>query len=256
MNFQQYQQQVYCQVAPGNAVCPQLEGFIFKRRLGQGSYGEVVLVSPRADPSTDFAMKIVTKKCMKSNSLMQKLFETELRIMRELRHDNIMPMYEVFQDMENYYMLLRFCSEGDLDTYMERRSPQFLPEAEAIFFLKQIMNGFQELRKNKIMHRDFKFGNVMVDSGPQMVIGDFGMAVDKGSMADSIVGTPVTMAPEILKKRLGINPMAPYTNKADIWSIGTVFYKLLFGIYPFPAESHAEISKIFFMFIIFPIFSK
>lgn len=230
-------------MAPGVVLCPKLEQFIFKRKLGQGSFGEVVLVSPATSPGIDYAMKIIKKKGMKGNSLLQRLFETELRIMRELRHENLMPMYDFFEDLENYYLILRFCSEGDLDSYMERRNPHFLLESEAIFFLKQIMNGFQELRKNRIMHRDFKFGNVMVDSGPTLVIGDFGMAVDKNSMAHSIVGTPVTMAPEILRKRLGIDPSAPYTNKADIWSIGTVFYKLLFGIYPFPAQTHGEISN-------------
>lgn len=77
------------------------------------------------------------------------------------------------------------------------------------------------------MSRDFKLANIFVSPGPTVVIGDFGFAKSGSELANTILGTPLTMAPELLEKR------KVYSSSTDLWSIGAVFYKLLFGEYPF-----------------------
>lgn len=94
-----------------------------------------------------------------------------------------------------------------------------LGEEESIYFLKQIMNGFRELHSHKIMHRDFKLANIFLNDD-NIVIGDFGFAKSGEDMASTKLGSPITMAPELLNATSGLR----YTNKADLWSIGVCFY--------------------------------
>jgi len=82
----------------------------------------------------------------------------------------------------------------------------------------QIMNGFQVLHKNKIMHRDVKLANLFLQND-KIVIGDFGFAKSGVDVTKTKLGTPITMAPELLNSNGGV-----YTSKADLWSIGVCFY--------------------------------
>jgi serine/threonine protein kinase len=75
--------------------------------------------------------------------------------------------------------------------------------------------------------RDFKLANIFVDAGPTLVIGDFGFAKSGTDLAQTNLGTPLTMAPEVLENK------GTYTSTADLWSIGAVFWNFLFGDYPF-----------------------
>ena len=102
----------------------------------------------------------------------------------------------------------------------------------------QIMNGFRELHKYKIMHRDFKLANIFLNDD-QVVIGDFGFAKSGADMATTKLGTPLTMAPELLNANHNLN----YTNKADLWSIGVCFYQMLFGGPPFKVTSMNELQQ-------------
>lgn len=82
--------------------------------------------------------------------------------------------------------------------------------------MKQILRGFESLRKQKIIHRDVKLKNILVQ-GETLKIADFGLAI-KQEIATSQVGTPYTKAPEVYEGISG------YSDKADIWSLGVIFY--------------------------------
>ena len=88
------------------------------------------------------------------------------------------------------------------------------------------------------MHRDFKLANIFVNNDT-LVIGDFGFAKMGADVAQTILGTPITMAPELQDP----NSASGYTNKADIWSIGVVFFQMLFGKAPFVGFSIKEIYQ-------------
>lgn len=99
------------------------------------------------------------------------------------------------------------------------------------------MNGFQALHKKKIMHRDIKLANLFL-LDDKIVIGDFGFAKQGVDMTKTKLGTPITMAPELLSSTGGA-----YTNKADLWSIGVCFYQILFGKAPFEAKSYDDLKE-------------
>lgn len=84
----------------------------------------------------------------------------------------------------------------------------------------QMLNGFKTLVRNNIMHRDFKLANVLKHNGI-LKIADFGFAkiLGSGKMADTMLGSPLNMAPEIFQGK-------EYSSKADIWSLGITFYEV------------------------------
>lgn len=89
----------------------------------------------------------------------------------------------------------------------------------------------------RIMHRDIKLANLFLHDG-DIVIGDFGFARIGVEIARTQLGTPSTMAPEMLLP----NGNAEYDNKADLWSIGVVFYQMLFGVNPFEPTNFTELK--------------
>lgn len=100
-----------------------------------------------------------------------------------------------------------------------------VPEEKAIKFFCQILNAFQDLVKQKIMHRDFKLANILLHEG-NIKIADFGFAklLSSDDYATTMLGSPLNMAPEVL----GGNK---YNSKADIWSIGACLWEMLYGKY-------------------------
>lgn len=134
---------------------------------------------------------------------------------------NIIKLYDLKKTANNFYLMLEYCNEGDLMAELKRE--KFLTEEKAVEYLCQILNAFKTLVKNKIMHRDFKLANILKHDG-RIKVADFGFAklLSQEDFTTTMLGSPLNMAPEVL----GGNE---YNNKADIWSIGTVFYEMLFG---------------------------
>lgn len=92
---------------------------------------------------------------------------------------------------------------------------------------------------HKILHRDFKLANLL-KKDEFIVIGDFGFAKKGLEYTDTRLGTPLTMAPEILMDEQGEQS---YNSKVDLWSIGVVFYEMVFGSSPFFALNRSDIKK-------------
>jgi serine/threonine-protein kinase ULK/ATG1 len=105
--------------------------------------------------------------------------------------------------------------------------------------MEQILMGFLELIENSVIHRDVKPENIMMHNG-KLKIADFGFAknvISSKHMQKSMVGTPLYMAPQVLKRE-------KYTSKCDIWALGVIFYEviilftqMLFGCLPWTGKS-------------------
>lgn len=154
--------------------------------------------------------------------------------MNKINHPNIMHLYDYFETDNNYYLVINYCNKGDLESYLRKKKIRFLDEEEATEVLRQIMNGFIELRKYKVMHRDLKLSNIFLHND-KIVIGDFGLAKTGKEMSGTKLGTPLMMAPEL------IEGTREYSSKTDLWSIGILFYQLLFGNVPFFGLSLNEV---------------
>ena len=208
--------------------------------LGTGQFG-VVYKATHIKTGAVYALKKIPIKRISPSGILERLFRTEVAIMHEIDHPNILHLHEFLETSKNYYLVFDYCDHGDLGNYLKSRNLKYLPEIDAIRFLQQIANGFQELRKRKILHRDFKLENIFVH-GDRIIIGDFGVAKMGSEISSSYLGTPITMAYEILHTNTEEEPYYnrkgfSYNSLADLWSVAVVYYQLLFGDLPFKGES-------------------
>jgi len=140
----------------------------------------------------------VAVKCIKRQLIQGKLyksFEDEIKILRGCHNENVVRFYDIKKTHNNYYMIMEFCNDGDLQVLIRER--KFFPENEAIGIFLQILNAFRYLVHNKIVHRDLKPANILLCNG-KVKVADFGFAklVDFDSMTSTMLGSPLYMSPE------------------------------------------------------------
>ena len=218
------------------------------KKLGKGAYSKVykgyirhtsttyASTSSTSSPEKEHKQHKQHKKyvAIKKMSLRQikahDCLENEIDIMKRLDHPNILELIDVIETKEHservIYIILENCGGGDLKKLVNKR---IMKEKYAIAYFKQIANGLQYLREQNIIHRDLKPHNVLLSFDRKTIkIADFGFAkiIGNDALAETLCGSPLYMAPEILLKK-------PYTSKADLWSVGVMLYEILCGTHPF-----------------------
>ena len=113
-----------------------------------------------------------------------------------------------------------------------------IPEKEALNIFSQLIDAFQVLNKYNIMHRDLKPDNIFFSNGV-VKLGDFGFckSLEKANMTKTMLGSPIYMAPEILRGEI-------YSTKADIWSLGVVLYEMVYGFCPFESTTIPKLIEV------------
>ena len=168
----------------------------------------------------------------------QKYLKSEIQIMKKLKHDNIVNLLDVIWKDGQLNIILEQCGGGDLKKYLEGKA---MREEYVQFYAKQLASGLEYLYKNKIIHRDLKPQNLLLNSDYTVLkISDFGFAkiIGAEAMAQTICGTPMYMAPEIMN-------VEPYTDRADLWSVGIILFEMFFARYPFHGmKNQYELMKL------------
>lgn len=138
--------------------------------------------------------------------------------------------------MNNYYLVYQFCNGGTLADHI--RNQKRLTELEAIKIFLQLRAGFEVLFEEKILHRDLKPSNILFHNGV-VKIADFGFCKEmmENDMAQTMVGSPIYMAPEILKGSV-------YDHRADIWSLGVILYEMMYGFCPYQENSITKLINL------------
>eukprot|EP01013_Petalomonas_cantuscygni_P023156 TRINITY_DN44536_c0_g1_i1.p1 TRINITY_DN44536_c0_g1~~TRINITY_DN44536_c0_g1_i1.p1 ORF type:complete len:440 (+),score=74.75 TRINITY_DN44536_c0_g1_i1:255-1574(+) len=211
--------------------------FVLGRTLGKGAFSKVKEALDNRDGSR-VAVKIISKSELQRHN-QEELLRREVYVMKELRHPNIVRMFEVFQTRNHIYLILELVECGELmDQIVEQRG---LPEATARFYFQQMCVALHYCHSRGVAHRDLKPENMLLGSEdpPRLRISDFGLAnlappadSSTGGMMQSLCGTPDYVAPEIIRGGEGYNGMS-----ADVWSLGVVLYVTLAGRTPFAAET-------------------
>ena len=203
-----------------------LKDYKILKKIGVGSFG-VVYLATQLFTNKLYAIKCVNKQKVLSgakNSLEH--FKSEIEIMKNLDSEHIIKLHDIYQDQTNYYLIVDYCNKKDFTKYLKNKNLKYLNESEAVFFFKQIKDAFVVLRNNNILHRDIKLENLFVNEHT-LKIGDFGFSKITENFAESKLGSKYTMAPEII---LNIGNNNKYDYKCDLWSLGCVFFEILFGI--------------------------
>lgn len=212
--------------------------YVLTKKIGSGNFSNVWIA---LDTQTNkiYACKQITKKSIDTSVQMKKLLQNEVGVMHKINHPNIIHLHEQYVSENHYYLIMDYCNQGDLEKYMSENNIKYFEEKDGVRLLRQIMNGFTELRTHKILHRDLKLANIYMHND-RLIIGDFGFAKMGSEYGRSILGTPMTMAPEILFHESGTTI---YNSKADLWSVGVVFYQLLFGRWPFFGKNENQLKQ-------------
>jgi serine/threonine protein kinase len=205
--------------------------------LGQGGMG-AVYKARQLRLNRFVALKILARERQDDPQFAER-FEREARALAALTHPHIVAVFDFGEAGENYYLLMEFVD--GLNLRQLYRNGQFSP-AEALAIIPQICDALQYAHERGIVHRDIKPENILLDNDGGVKIADFGLAKildpDPKDLSltgiNQVVGTPHYMAPEQLEKPLTVDC------RADIYSVGVVFYEMLTGELPlgkFPPPS-------------------
>lgn len=157
--------------------------------------------------------------------------QQEITIHKSLNHANVVKFLSFFDDDTNVYIVLELCKQRSMMELHKRRN--IVTDYECRYYISQILRGVQYLHHNRIIHRDLKLGNLLLNEQLHVKIADFGLATRieyDGERKKTLCGTPNYIAPEILTKK-------GHSYEVDIWSIGCVMYTLLAGQPPFETKS-------------------
>ncbi|KAJ2928467.1 hypothetical protein H1R20_g8618, partial [Candolleomyces eurysporus] len=218
----------------------------------------------------------VALKAVKRDKLSAKLFDnlqSEIQILKSLSHRHVTRLLDIVRAEEYIYLVMEYCAGGDLTNYIKKRgrvegleyipspgaAPQYYPhprtggldEIVVRSFLRQLARALKFLRHRNLMHRDIKPQNLLLNPAPPeelarghpvgvpiLKVADFGFArsLPNAMMAETLCGSPLYMAPEILRYE-------KYDAKVDLWSVGAVLYEMAVGKAPFRAQNHIELLK-------------
>ena len=200
-------------------------------KIGEGAYSNVYKAYHN-DLSQIYALKEINISVHRKNI---DRFREEIFLMNKLEHPNILKLYDTIENENYIYLILEYCDNGDLKHFLKKRP---MKERKVREFMKQIVSGLQYLNSNNIYHRDLKPQNILITKNLTLKISDFGLAklCENGSLLDTICGSPMYMAPEIMKFKR-------YDTKADLWSLGVMFYQMMTGRTPYTARNHAELME-------------
>lgn len=240
-----------------------IDNYELETLLGKGAFGEVYLTT-RAGDDKKYATKVFLRDEIEKTEA-KRYLENEIIILKTLNHPNICKFQDVKKSKKHFYVMMEYCNGGELSKaltkYMEKNGRAF-PEELVQHFMRQIIDAFQYIHGQKIIHRDVKLDNILLHyeneedkknfnlMKAQVKIIDFGFScmISPGGLRYTCLGSPINMDPIILKK-LNHNSKATrqlgYNESADIWSIGTVCYEMLIGKSAFDAEDMTElVSKV------------
>ncbi|RPD61722.1 kinase-like protein [Lentinus tigrinus ALCF2SS1-7] len=248
----------------------EVKPYVIVSDLGKGSFATVYR-GYHEQTHHQVAIKTVNR-----SGLSPKLFDNlqgEIEILKSLSHRHITRLLDVIRAERNIYLIMEFCAGGDLANYIKKRgrvegleyipspgaAPTYYPhpksggldEIVVRSFLRQLARAIKFLRQRNLIHRDIKPQNLLLNPAgpdeysrghplgvPVLKVADFGFArfLPQAMMAETLCGSPLYMAPEILSYQ-------KYDSKADLWSVGAVLYEMAVGKPPFRAQNHIELLK-------------
>ena len=219
----------------------------FLKKLGNGTFGDVYLTTK--DYNSYFATKKIDAEKLKDPRVF-KYLQSEIEILNLLKgHPNIYRFEEAIKSVDNnYYIVLEFVNGGSLQDCLDNYIKKFgTPFSEEIvqYLMRQIINGVKYIHEKKIIHRDLKLENIMINYDndidknnfnllkARVKIIDFGVSI-RNNLGQTAIGSLFTMDPFILNKyyHSAVYKMSKkdsYDDKVDIWSLGVIFYQMLTG---------------------------
>ncbi len=214
-----------------------LEIYDIKQKLGKGKFG-LVKLGINKETKQKVAVKIMNKNNMDSSDL--ELVRTEIEILKICQHPYIIKLYDIFENVDYIYIIMEYCSGGDLFSFLKKRDFQ-LKEEKVVVIIYKLCKAVYYVHSYGIAHRDIKPENVLItseDEDADVRLMDFGLSkiVGPNQKCTEPYGTLTYCAPEIIVDK-------PYLKTVDSWSLGVMTYLMLSGSLPFAGKNEKEIAK-------------
>ncbi|XP_070569686.1 obscurin-like isoform X2 [Ptychodera flava] len=200
-----------------------------REELGRGAFGVVKRVITKKN-GEDAAAKFIHAKPQMRRELKQ-----EMQIMAQLDHMRLIKLLDAFETKRELIMVMELVTGGEL--FDKIVTEDCLTESEAVYFLRQVLEGLQHMHERLIVHLDLKPENILLvkpnDDNIKLI--DFGLARKLQPGKDVFVkfGTPEFVAPEVVEKH-------PISTASDLWSLGVIAYVMLSGISPFMGDDDKQ----------------
>ncbi|TMW62512.1 hypothetical protein Poli38472_005130 [Pythium oligandrum] len=213
------------------------EQYSLGRMIGSGTFS-VVREAIHRPTGQKYAIKCIKREGLTVEDI--EALTTEVAILKQMNHPNIMILHDFFQEEKYYYLVTEFMEGGELFDRIVEKS--YYSEREARDLVKLLLESIKYCHDANIVHRDLKPENLLLtskDDDASIKLADFGFAkkieFDNQGLVTAC-GTPGYVAPEILEGH-------PYGKAVDIWSIGVITYILLCGYPPFHDDNHNALFK-------------
>ena len=213
-----------------------LSDYEIKETIGKGTFS-VVKLGINKITKEKVAIKILKKKKMQKSKDKSRL-EREISILKRLNHINVIKIYKITEELENYYIVMEYCENGELFNYIVAH--QRLSEEETSYFFYQLINGLDYIHHKNIVHRDLKPENLLLSKDNILKIVDFGLSnyyyLD-GKLLSTPCGSPCYASPEMVcgNKYNGF--------RIDIWSCGIIIFAMICGYLPFEDPDNEILFK-------------
>uniref|UniRef100_A0A674MFL7 protein kinase C n=1 Tax=Takifugu rubripes TaxID=31033 RepID=A0A674MFL7_TAKRU len=212
-----------------------LQDFRMIAVLGRGHFGKVLL-SEYKKTGTMYAIKalkkgdIIARDEVESLMCEKRIFE----IVNMSHHPFLVNLLACFQTPEHVCFVMEYTAGGDLMMHIHT---DVFTEPRAVFYSACVVLGLQFLHDHKIVYRDLKLDNLLLDTDGYVKIADFGLCKEGmgfGDRTSTFCGTPEFLAPEVLTD-------TSYTRAVDWWGLGVLIYEMLVGESPFPGDDEEEV---------------
>ncbi|KAF8145413.1 hypothetical protein K438DRAFT_545958 [Mycena galopus ATCC 62051] len=227
---------------------PKFGPYLLLQTLGEGEFGKVKL-GLHIQWGEEVAIKLIRRGNVDTAVRMSKV-EREIEVLRILRHPNIVRLYDVIETDKFIGIIIEYASGGELFDHI--LAHRYLRERDASKLFSQLISGVWYIHQKKIVHRDLKLENLLLDRHRNVIINDFGFANRFEHRADDLMqtscGSPCYAAPELV-----ISEGLYVGSAVDIWSCGVILYAMLAGYLPFdddPANPDGDNINLLYKYIV------
>lgn len=223
------------QGAQGRKVGLDLTSFRLLSVLGRGHFGKVIL-SQYKNTGEYFAIKALKKGDIISRDEVESLLSEKriFEVANTMRHPFLVNLFACFQTDQHVCFVMEYAAGGDLMMHIHT---DVFAEPRAVFYAACVVLGLQYLHESKIIYRDLKLDNLLLDTEGYVKIADFGLCKEGmgfGDRTGTFCGTPEFLAPEVLTE-------TSYTRAVDWWGLGVLIFEMLVGESPFPGDDEEEV---------------
>ncbi|CAD8199038.1 unnamed protein product [Paramecium octaurelia] len=223
---------------PSNKIinCPgkRVSDYLFVKEIGKGAFGQVFQAKNLLTNEVVAIKCIPRSKLTDHGGIVGQLIQSEVEVLRQINNQHVVRLVQYLESANQCYIVLEYCNSGDFEQLWQSRNKK-IPENEAINYMKQVLAGMQALHEKNILHRDLKLANILIHNST-LKIADLGFCKqlsDPNQKEKLSLGSLGNMAPEVVEQQ-------PYGMAADMFSIGSMFYQLIFGQFPFTNQSQQK----------------